>query len=193
MARNTSASAASAVEARQAFLQLLMSRKVMTHSQAANALAMISEELNVQDQLDVKSCLANLNKELQHCNLQIRGMVHQDSEAYAVVNVLSDDVSKMHASKMKDWEKAYFKEVIKAICGRGGDFVEDDELTALRVPIGGTAASVREKRSVLSLLSAEFWLQRDKHGRFALGPRTFLELDDFVRANEMEMPQVLYY
>jgi len=35
--------------------------------------------------------------------------------------------------------------------------------------------------------------QKDKHARLSLGPRTFLELGDFVRAHEMEMPQILYF
>jgi len=44
-------------------------------------------------------------------------------------------------------------------------------------------------RSLLSSLTS----QKDKHARLSLGPRTFLELSDFVRAHEMEMPQILYF
>jgi len=40
-------------------------------------------------------------------------------------------------------EKAYFKEVIKTICENGGDPMDKDELTSLRVQLGGTAASIR--------------------------------------------------
>jgi len=40
-------------------------------------------------------------------------------------------------------EKAYFKEVIRTICENGGDPVDKDELTALRVQVGGTAPYTR--------------------------------------------------
>ncbi|GAB5032231.1 dna repair protein nse1 [Nannochloropsis oceanica] len=186
----------SSLEARQAFLQLLMSRKVMNQKEVEDAFAMLSETLNLRGymaQSEIKSCLSELNKDLHECNLQIKGMLLNGTEVYAIVNILSDEVAKLHASKMKDWEKAYFKEVIRTICENGGDPVDKDELTALRVQVGGTAPYTREKEAVLYLLEAEFWLQKDKHARLSLGPRTFLELSDFVRAHEMEMPQILYF
>lgn len=35
--------------------------------------------------------------------------------------------------------------------------------------------------------------QKDKHNRLSLGPRTYLELGDFVKAHEVEIPQILFF
>lgn len=41
-----------------------------------------------QTHTELKSCLSELNKDLHNCNLQIKGMLQNGTEIYAIVNIV---------------------------------------------------------------------------------------------------------
>jgi len=43
---------------------------------------------NLKAQSEIKSCLSELNKDLHECNLQIKGMLLNGTEVYAIVNIV---------------------------------------------------------------------------------------------------------
>eukprot|EP00618_Florenciella_parvula_P025545 CAMPEP_0119542498 /NCGR_PEP_ID=MMETSP1344-20130328/53616_1 /TAXON_ID=236787 /ORGANISM="Florenciella parvula, Strain CCMP2471" /LENGTH=186 /DNA_ID=CAMNT_0007586727 /DNA_START=71 /DNA_END=631 /DNA_ORIENTATION=+ len=175
----------------QALLQLLMTKRALTDHEAQLALTDSAALGHGSPGDDVSHAFKIINRSLKMMNLEVRSTIMPGSDdnqlVHAVVNLVNDDIAKMNGTKLQPAELDVYKQAVQLIGQADESFID---VQALQVPTLKKA----QMAQVLQHLVAHRWLELEEGtDNLSVGPRSYLELPDFLESNQIARSQIIYH
>ena len=146
----------------QSFIHVLQSKGSLTDEEAKSALP---SSQDVGDQIRAANVL------LKPLQLEIRSFQQRGTTHHALVNLLPDEIAKIHASGYPATQCALFKKMLDSLTDENGSFTKDDMETERDKTL-----TLRDVEEFIRDLKAGGWIKdAPGEGEYRLGPRGVLE------------------
>eukprot|EP00118_Oscarella_pearsei_P017817 m.179110 g.179110 ORF g.179110 m.179110 type:complete len:224 (+) comp39207_c0_seq15:29-700(+) len=180
MAENGAVEAKPQAKPQQVFLQMLLSRGIVSEREAIEAMEKIFDRLQVEAPEDgLSGFITGMNAQLNEIYMEIRSGVSEEDGTlhYALINTYEDAVAKI-ASGYEPKKLAYFNKVLEMIVGEEGIASSVDLINSKSME---RPLTVTEAEKTLESFTKDHWLHYNREeGEYSLGTRALIALKPFL-------------
>jgi len=166
-------------EAHRVMMQILWSHQILSEPRLNEILQKILAHYQMEP-ITLEMFLRTINKTIEFMGFEIRKIIgEEDGIAYwGIANIKSDDFAK-GATALNAEQLNLFQLIIRKIVEEDSGELSKTELINARLEITERQISAQKAEETIDYLIETKWL-RANNDKICLGPRTFLELKEYI-------------
>lgn len=188
----------------QALLQQFWANKVLSRADLERHISKVNRRFSDQDNQplgDIRACLGTINRSIKFFGMEIVSIEMPDHIVYyGLINKEADEIAKQFGSTLEDWELEVLKTLIEALGKK-----PDHQIVRGEVPDICAAKRDNEynlwknyteqgaERLVDALVAERWLLASEDQLNLSLGPRSHMELKEYIEGHGVEGRQIIYY
>ena len=198
----------------KATLQIIIAAGIITQTQLRTHYDELCVDLNDPEGLAVAltDVFRTINRNLKPFSFGIKTVSIRDEDGersfyHCCVNTADDDIAKKHGGRLLDRELVFFRQLLSQLA-LDGRMTSSDVLRHANEHRAENEARHKEAEltRLCTVLQQQGWLARDDRNFWVVGPRSYLELRDYIESCLREglpeaelapalaqLPQILFY